>query len=62
MQVADNRHPTQAGFSSLPSTKQRECDTLRENMEKIRLRFLIRHRTGRHYARLFPDGKEIWMP
>ena len=31
-----------------------------ENMGKTRLQNLLRHKSGRYYARAFADGKEVW--
>ena len=31
-----------------------------ENMGKTRLQNLVRHKSGRYYARAFAGGKEVW--
>ena len=28
--------------------------------EKTKVQFLVRHKSGRYYARLFQNGKEVW--
>jgi hypothetical protein len=31
-----------------------------ENWERTRLQNLVRHKSGRYYARAFAGGKEVW--
>jgi hypothetical protein len=30
--------------------------------EKTKVQYLVRHKSGRYYARLFQNGKEVWKP
>src|SRR5205809_5693604 len=34
----------------------------RKTWEKTRLQHLMRHRSGRYYARVYANGKEVWEP
>jgi hypothetical protein len=38
------------------------CETVQtdETWEKTRLKNLVRHKSGRYYARAFAGGKEVW--
>ena len=37
-----------------------KANTTVKTWEKTRLQNLVRHKSGRYYARLFLNGKEIW--
>ena len=33
---------------------------LTKTWERTRLQYLVRHKSGRYYARVFSGGKEVW--
>jgi hypothetical protein len=44
-------------YSTVGLVKQRKPT---KTLERTRLRNLVRHKSGRYYARAFAGGKEVW--
>jgi hypothetical protein len=38
----------------------RKSENRRKRGKKTRLQYLVRHKSGRYYARVYTSGKEVW--